>query len=119
VRQGHLSALRFGLSHRYRPFIIPILEKSPIQENGLTPGVAVSIGGSLAGETETAGSIVKPAANRLYQIKKNGPNRFTIGRGEYQGHFQSHVFCRIDGSPIAPNVTINHNFSTESNHDPI
>ena len=56
-----------------------LIEKSPIQENGLTLGVTVSIGGTLAGDAETADRIVKRADHLLYQSKKNGRNCCTIG----------------------------------------
>ena len=56
-----------------------LVEKSLIRENGLTLKVTVSIGATLAGKTDTAGSIVKRADDLLYQSKNNGRNRCTIG----------------------------------------
>jgi diguanylate cyclase (GGDEF)-like protein len=56
-----------------------LVEKSHLRENGLTLKVTVSIGGTLAGKTDTADSIVKRADALLYQSKQNGRNRCTIG----------------------------------------
>ena len=56
-----------------------LIEKSTIRENGINLRVTVSIGATLAGDTDTAGSILKRADDLLYQSKQNGRNRCTIG----------------------------------------
>ena len=56
-----------------------LVEKSHIRENGLTLKVTVSIGGTLADQTDTADSIIKRADTLLYRSKANGRNRCTIG----------------------------------------
>lgn len=56
-----------------------LVEKSHIRENGLTLKVTVSLGGTLAVKTDTAGSIIKRADTLLYRSKANGRNRCSIG----------------------------------------
>jgi diguanylate cyclase (GGDEF)-like protein/PAS domain S-box-containing protein len=56
-----------------------LVEQSRIDEKGLTLRVTVSIGATLVRDSDTAGSIVKRADTLLYQSKKDGRNRCTIG----------------------------------------
>ena len=56
-----------------------LVEKSHIQENGLTLKVTVSIGGTLADPTDTADRIIKRADTLLYRSKENGRNCCMIG----------------------------------------
>ena len=56
-----------------------LVEKSHIRDNGLTLKVTVSIGATLAGQTDTADSIIKRADTLLYKSKENGRNRCTVG----------------------------------------
>jgi diguanylate cyclase (GGDEF)-like protein/PAS domain S-box-containing protein len=56
-----------------------LIEKSTIRENGMNLRVTVSIGATLARDSDTAGSILKRADDLLYQSKQNGRNRCTIG----------------------------------------
>lgn len=56
-----------------------LIEQSRMEENGQSLRVTVSIGATLARDADTADSIVKRADILLYQSKKNGRNRCTIG----------------------------------------
>lgn len=56
-----------------------LIEQSPIRIDNLTLAVTVSIGATLVRSTDTPGSIVRRADDLLYQSKRNGRNRCTIG----------------------------------------
>ena len=55
-----------------------LIEQSRIKEKGQRLQVTVSIGATLARDTDTEKSIIKRADTLLYQSKKNGRNRCTI-----------------------------------------
>ncbi len=56
-----------------------LVENSPIREDGRTLQVTVSIGGTLAVESDTAERIIQRADDLLYRSKQDGRNRCTIG----------------------------------------
>jgi diguanylate cyclase (GGDEF)-like protein/PAS domain S-box-containing protein len=56
-----------------------LIEKSIIRDNEMALRVTVSIGGTLANESDTAHSILKRADSLLYRSKQTGRNRCTIG----------------------------------------
>ncbi|BBO69614.1 diguanylate cyclase [Desulfosarcina alkanivorans] len=56
-----------------------LIEQSRMDENGQSLQVTVSIGATLARDADNADSIVKRADTLLYESKKNGRNRCTIG----------------------------------------
>ncbi len=55
-----------------------MIENSTIESNGVKISVTVSIGATLARETDTLDSLIERADQLMYQSKQNGRNRVTL-----------------------------------------
>lgn len=56
-----------------------LIQRSPIDEKGISLHVTVSIGATLAGKEDTVDMLLRRVDGLLYESKKNGRNRCTIG----------------------------------------
>lgn len=73
IRNVDLQLL-FNISERYRILI----ENSTLRLNNRILGITVSIGATMARETDTISSIVHRADSLMYDSKQSGKNRITI-----------------------------------------